>query len=289
MERNTETLSTRDLASPNDPAGDVTSSEHDVRDAGTVEGQPEVYDQAAPAARGDTSPRRRAYSAAGRVADGGLRQGSERRGGPAGCRPRRRRRLLRPCGRGRAGELDTSRFDDRIRTSSRRPARRARRPPLRTAGRCFRPTWTPRSNSGGRRSRPGSSTSPEGRSRMPMAWWRPSCSNSQRASPRNGNGSKHNGAVARTSPPRTCESLCSAIGPFSSGCSRPDSQSRILLEAPRHRGARPGVATVSTRRRLATGGVPFSHSEESVRCGCAVPAAVSSVRSRSSASIPAIW
>src|ERR1700727_100172 len=32
MERNTETLSTRDLASPNEPAGGVTTSEDDVRD-----------------------------------------------------------------------------------------------------------------------------------------------------------------------------------------------------------------------------------------------------------------
>ena len=32
MERNTETLSTRDLASPNEPAGGVTTSEGDVRD-----------------------------------------------------------------------------------------------------------------------------------------------------------------------------------------------------------------------------------------------------------------
>ena len=56
MERNTETLSTRDLASPNEPAGDATTSEHDVRDAGTLEGQPEVYDQAAPAAERTPPP-----------------------------------------------------------------------------------------------------------------------------------------------------------------------------------------------------------------------------------------
>jgi hypothetical protein len=48
MERNTETLSTRDLASPNEPAGGVTRSEDDVRDTRGAEGQPEVYDQAAP-------------------------------------------------------------------------------------------------------------------------------------------------------------------------------------------------------------------------------------------------
>ena len=50
MERNTETLSTRDLASPNEQVGGTTTSEGDVRDAATPEGQPEVYDQASPAA-----------------------------------------------------------------------------------------------------------------------------------------------------------------------------------------------------------------------------------------------
>ena len=48
MERNTETLSTRDLASPNEPAGEVTTSEGDVRDPGAPEGQGEASDQAAP-------------------------------------------------------------------------------------------------------------------------------------------------------------------------------------------------------------------------------------------------
>jgi hypothetical protein len=48
MERNTETLSTRDLASPNEPAGDVTISNGDVQDAPLPEGQPEVYDQTVP-------------------------------------------------------------------------------------------------------------------------------------------------------------------------------------------------------------------------------------------------
>ena len=56
MERNTETLSTRDLASPNEPAGDVTTSEGDVRDAATPGGQPEVYDQAATAPEGTPLP-----------------------------------------------------------------------------------------------------------------------------------------------------------------------------------------------------------------------------------------
>jgi hypothetical protein len=56
MERNTETLSTRDLASPNEQVGGVTASEGDVRDAATPEGQPEVYDQAAPAAEGARLP-----------------------------------------------------------------------------------------------------------------------------------------------------------------------------------------------------------------------------------------
>jgi hypothetical protein len=56
MERNTETLSTRDLASPNEQASSVMTSEGDVREAATPEGQPEVYDQAAPAAEGTRLP-----------------------------------------------------------------------------------------------------------------------------------------------------------------------------------------------------------------------------------------
>lgn len=49
MERNTETLSTRDLASPIEPGADVRTSEGDVRDAAAAEGQPGLHDQAAPA------------------------------------------------------------------------------------------------------------------------------------------------------------------------------------------------------------------------------------------------
>jgi hypothetical protein len=56
MERNTETLSTRDLASSNERAGGVTTSEDDVRDAAAREGQPGVYDQAAPVAEGTRLP-----------------------------------------------------------------------------------------------------------------------------------------------------------------------------------------------------------------------------------------
>jgi hypothetical protein len=56
MERNTETLSTRDLASPNEQAADVTTSEGDVRDAATPEAQPGVYEQAAPVAQGTRPP-----------------------------------------------------------------------------------------------------------------------------------------------------------------------------------------------------------------------------------------
>jgi len=52
MERKTETLSTRDLASPSERAGAVTTSQDDVRDAAAPEGQPVVYDQAAPVAEG---------------------------------------------------------------------------------------------------------------------------------------------------------------------------------------------------------------------------------------------
>lgn len=56
MERNTETLSTRDLASPNEQAGDVTTSQDDVRDAAAPEGQPAVYNQAAPTPEGTRLP-----------------------------------------------------------------------------------------------------------------------------------------------------------------------------------------------------------------------------------------
>ena len=63
---------------------------------------------------------------------------------------------------------------------------------------------------------------PQGRSRTPIVWSRTSCSNSQRASQRNANGSKPSGAAGRTSPPRTCGSPCSAIAPSSSAYSRPD-------------------------------------------------------------------
>ena len=56
MERNTETLSTRDLASPNEPAGGVTTSEGEVREAAAPEEQPGRYDQAAPAEEGTQLP-----------------------------------------------------------------------------------------------------------------------------------------------------------------------------------------------------------------------------------------
>jgi hypothetical protein len=48
MERNTETLNTRDLASPNEPVADVRT-EGDVRDAAPADGQAGLHDQAAPA------------------------------------------------------------------------------------------------------------------------------------------------------------------------------------------------------------------------------------------------
>jgi hypothetical protein len=51
MARNTETLSTRDLASPTEPAIDATP-EGDLRNAEVPEGQPGVYDQTAPAEEG---------------------------------------------------------------------------------------------------------------------------------------------------------------------------------------------------------------------------------------------
>jgi hypothetical protein len=56
MERNTETLSTRDLASPNEPAGGVTRTDDEVRDTTAAEGQPEVYDQAPPVTEGTDLP-----------------------------------------------------------------------------------------------------------------------------------------------------------------------------------------------------------------------------------------
>ena len=48
MARNTETLSTRDLASPTEPARDATP-EGDLRNTAAPEGQPGVYDQTASA------------------------------------------------------------------------------------------------------------------------------------------------------------------------------------------------------------------------------------------------
>jgi hypothetical protein len=51
MARNTETLSTRDLASPTEPASDATP-EGDLRNAAAPEGQAGVYDQTAPAEEG---------------------------------------------------------------------------------------------------------------------------------------------------------------------------------------------------------------------------------------------
>jgi hypothetical protein len=56
MQRNTETLSTRDLASPNEPGGGVTPSEGDVRDAKAPKDQHEARDQAAPVAKGTRLP-----------------------------------------------------------------------------------------------------------------------------------------------------------------------------------------------------------------------------------------
>jgi hypothetical protein len=56
MERNTDTLSTRDLASPNEPAGGITTSEGDKQRAAAPEGQPAVDDQTAPAEEGTPLP-----------------------------------------------------------------------------------------------------------------------------------------------------------------------------------------------------------------------------------------
>ena len=56
MERNTDTLSTRDLASSTEQAGGGMTSEDDVRDAAAPEGQPGVYDQGAPIAESTHLP-----------------------------------------------------------------------------------------------------------------------------------------------------------------------------------------------------------------------------------------
>jgi hypothetical protein len=45
MERNEETLSTRDLASPNEPVGGGRTAEDDAGNGAVPEGQPAVYDQ----------------------------------------------------------------------------------------------------------------------------------------------------------------------------------------------------------------------------------------------------
>jgi hypothetical protein len=52
MERTTEPLSTRDLASPNEQTRGVTTSERDAQDAKTPEADPRRNDQAAPAGQG---------------------------------------------------------------------------------------------------------------------------------------------------------------------------------------------------------------------------------------------
>jgi hypothetical protein len=56
MERNAETLSTRDLASPNEPADGIATSEDDVRDTAAPAGQPTARDQTAPAEEGTPLP-----------------------------------------------------------------------------------------------------------------------------------------------------------------------------------------------------------------------------------------
>ena len=249
MQRNAETLSTRDLASSNEPAGGVTTSEDDVRDAAAREGQPGVYDQSAPVAERIHLP----------VDEQTAPPGEARTGASATDQPVEASRPDAGLGieRGAPGQGEdrpaksTQAVSMQDQDAEAAPPSTGGRPPPRTAGRCFRPTWTPRSNKGGRRSRPGSSMSPEARSRTPMAWWRTSCSNSQRASPRNGNGSKHNGAVARTSPPRTCGSPCSVTGRSSSACCRPDNRSGSLLEAPR---TPRGRLDAMRPRRLQSGG-----------------------------------
>ena len=56
MARNTETLSTRDLASPSERAGGTRTSEDDMPDVAAAEGRAGVDDQAAPAAEATRLP-----------------------------------------------------------------------------------------------------------------------------------------------------------------------------------------------------------------------------------------
>ena len=243
MERNEETLSTRDLASPNEPVGGGRTVEDDAGNGAVSEGHTGVYDQhpeeesrlpvgedpqlvtdertgasageqtQLPATQQTPAQARTEASASDQNVDaGGLTPASALGVALSAMSPTMRRR------------------------SRRRPVRRGNEnggaaqpttgcggvPPQTPVGRCFRPRWTPGFSNGGRRSKPGLSTNPEGRSRTPIVWSRTSCSNSQRASQRNANGSKPSGAAGRTSPPRTCGSPCSAIAPSSSACSRPD-------------------------------------------------------------------
>ena len=111
MERNTETLSTRDLASPNEQVGDVTTSRDDVRDTAPPERQPEVYDQAASAAEGTRVPADERTAPPGEARAAGSATDQTVEAGPSAGRPRHREQRPRLCGRGQADQLDTGRFD----------------------------------------------------------------------------------------------------------------------------------------------------------------------------------
>ena len=238
MERNEETLSTRDLASPNERVAEGRTADDDAGNGAVPEGQPGVHDQPREGTSrppGEDEPQLAADERAG-TSSSERTQLPATEQAPAHARPEGSASDTRPwtptpaLGVARPTlslAIDRQRRRRPLRRGNRTAVQRNRRAgwgrrPRTSAGRCYRPRWTPRSSNGGRRSKLGLSTNPVGRSRTPIVWSRISCSNSQRGLQRNGNGSKPSGAAGRTSPPRTCGSRCSAIGPSFSACSPPD-------------------------------------------------------------------
>ena len=242
MERTTETLSTRDLASPNEQTRGATTSEGDARDAPTPEEQtpggmtrrrrrggdtafrrrgtqPPADQRTRPMSRPGPPPTSRRALGARPATGGPARDQTVEAGSPmpawhsAACPPMRPRT-------GRRAGTDGLSAGSGQRRSALFDGRGGLR--LNAGGSLLPADWTPRSKNGGRRSRPGSSTSPEAPSRTPMAWSPTSCSNSQRASPRNASGSKRSGVEGRTSRPRICGSLFSATAVSSNGCCQPE-------------------------------------------------------------------
>ena len=178
MQREDESLSTRDLAGTQREVPVETAAEPATEDASQAE-QDERFDRRP--ADGDAQ----AADSGQATADGPP--------SPKSARPR-----ATPIARMAAP------------TTSTRPAR------------CCPKARSPTSSAAGRRFRPASSTTRAKPSRMPTPSWPGSCSASPRASPRPATASKANGAAARTSAPRSCESRCSAIARSSGACSRPE-------------------------------------------------------------------